>query len=451
MGMFDEPANPPRDAGKPPPPGITPRREEERWIGRMEARVVLPLKWAMLALVVVYWLLDSGWQPPSTAAFAAFFVYTATCAALQYFFSWDRVSPRQARAVAMGSFIVDALFVSVVAGLHLAEHRAAGVGQPQGELLVLYILLVLRGYPLLRSWREQAVAGLAVTALGLGALTEGWRVAPDPDLAQRAALVWGAMLLAAFLMDLLARQRDEMLRQRERQVRSEGIASLGELAAGVAHEINNPIGIIKTYAEFLLRSGDAGSAHADDYATIRSEAERCEAIVRRMLDFANPRTTEFARVDVAAVAREVVDFVFRKEEGKPGGIKARIEVEGAPPPVFADSAQIKQALLNVLVNARQVLSEHRPDDGAIEVVVRQLPGSRAPIMIQVHDNGPGIPPEVAERAFEPFFTRRSGGTGLGLAITRRILEAHGGQIEIWPAANGGTNCGITLPIADEEA
>ncbi len=420
------------------------------WLARIESRAMLPMKIGMLAVSLVYWLWNRDWAPPPTAVFGLFFMYGATTLALAWFFWRDRIATDQVRPMAYASYFADLAFITALIWFDSRMPPALSLAAPVGgDYHLLYLLLVFRGFALFRTTAENLAVALLVTLLFVVSLF--WRQAPETDVTgaafmARVGFVWGLMLLAVVIVNLVGKQQQEVLRVRERLVKAEGLAALGEMAAGVAHEINNPIGIIKTYAEYLKKAVPETDERHDDFATIEKEASRCEGIVRRMLDFARPDIQEMKPVRIQDVAEEVVGFVTH---GKKGGEAVRIDlhVEGTPPAVLADEGQIKQAILNIVMNARQIAGE---DGGAgiVILTVRQLAGPRAPVQITVHDDGPGIAPEDAERAFEPFFTKRKGGTGLGLAITRRIVEAHGGSIEIWPAANGGTTCAVSLPIAE---
>ncbi len=422
------------------------------WLARIESRAMLPMKIGMLAVSLVYWLWNRNWEAPPTQVFGLFFLYGSTTLALAWFFWRDRIATGQVRPMAYTSYIADLAFITGLIWFDSRMPPTLTLFMPVGgDYHLLYLLLVFRGFALFRTTLENLVVALLITLLFVVSLF--WRQAPDVDLTSavfiaRVGFVWGLMLLAVVIVNLVGKQQQEVLRVRERLVKAEGLAALGELAAGVAHEINNPIGIIKTYAEYLKRKVPESDEHYDDFATIEKEATRCEGIVRRMLDFARPNIQDMQPVQVADVAKEVVEFVTHGKKQK-DGVRIELQIDGAPPPVLADEGQIKQAILNVVMNARQVVGENE-GTGEVSIGVRQLAGPRAPVQITVHDDGSGITPEDAERAFEPFFTKRKGGTGLGLAITRRIVEAHGGSIEIWPAANGGTTCAISLPIAEED-
>jgi signal transduction histidine kinase len=441
--------NPPAVARPPRPESL----DYTRWLGRVELAAILPLKWGMLAVCILYWLWARDWEPPSTLVFMALFLYGAATLAEHVLFWLDRFAVREIRTVVYGSYFLDLVFITAIIWLDLREPGSTLVQvAPGSDYYILYLLLILRGFALFRTKLENIVVAALISVLFLLSLL--WQgqeltVLNNKAVLLRLGLVWAIMLLSVFLVDIVNQQKEEVLRVRERLLRSEGLASLGELTAGVAHEINNPIGIIKTYAEYLKRSVPAEDPNHEDFDTIFREAERCEGIVRRMLDFANPAVRGLEPMEVADVVRETVRFVQKDRHSD--GIALTVEIDERLPTVLGDAGQVRQALLNLLLNARQLLVENAVASPAIGVRVRQLPGPRAPVEVAVHDNGPGIAPEDAERAFEPFFTRRAGGTGLGLAITRRIVEAHGGAIAIWPAANGGTTVAFTIPIPEDGA
>lgn len=426
------------------------QREYARWLGRVEQLAILPMKWGILALCAFYWMWMRDWALPENGPFALFFLYGGFTASLHYLFARDRVSIRQMRPVVHVSYFIDLLFVTGLVYLDLrGPAQVLGAAAAGSDYYVLYLLLIFRGFALFRTPLENMLVAALISVLFLVSFLWVGSTLSQFDargVILRLALIWGTMLLATFIVNVVSRQQEEVLRVRERLLKAEGLAALGELAAGVAHEINNPIGIIKTYADYLKRSVSPEDPHHEDYETIRTEAERCEVIVRRMLDFANPNVRALEPIDLPHLVEEVLAFVFH-ERGEDAP-QTELLVEGRIPPVRADATQIKQALLNVVMNARQMVKD-MPRRGEVTVRVRQLPGPRAPVEIAIHDNGPGISPEDARRAFEPFYTKRDGGTGLGLAITRRIVEAHDGSVDLWPAADGGTTCTIVLPIAEE--
>lgn len=186
-----------------------------------------------------------------------------------------------------------------------------------------------------------------------------------------------------------------------------------------------------------------------------SEAERCQQIVRRMLDFSNPQVEGLEAIHLRELVSEVASFAVPAHDEE----KITVEILESPalPVVLGDPVQLKQAFLNIILNAKQVISERISEsedaeefEGMITISYRRGQGPRPPIIISIEDNGKGLGQEEANRAFDPFFTRKKKGTGLGLAITQRIIDAHDGKITISPAANQGAIVEVTLPIKDEE-
>ncbi|MEO8376936.1 MAG: ATP-binding protein [Candidatus Sumerlaeota bacterium] len=433
-------------------------REYAAWLANVEHEVIIPLKWVLLVLCVFYWLWSRDWALPPTAAFGLFFLFSMTTLSQHYFFGRDRITPRQVRPFVVGSYFVDGLFVCFAIAVDTLAEQGSSGHPIISDYFSLFILLVLRGFALFRTRTQNFVGFLFVSCLFF--IIAWFQVRTSGILEyllalQKLILIWGVMLLTQTFISLIAEQKEEEFRARERQLRSASLASLGDLSAGVAHEINNPIGIIKTYAEYLARSVPEGDAMQEDFQTIRNEAERCQEIVRRMLDFSNPHLGDFAPVDIAALMEELVSFVFH--EGRADRVSASLSSQDAIPLVNGDSVQLKQAFMNILLNARQILSDVAEDAsrgdfaGSVRVSISRAAGPRPPVLVEIEDNGPGIDPADAEKLFEPFYTRRKKGTGLGLSITRRIIEAHGGTIRVAPRPHqGGTVVTVQLPIADEE-
>ncbi|CAN5189841.1 hypothetical protein BH09SUM1_BH09SUM1_06930 [soil metagenome] len=429
-------------------------REYAAWLGEVERRVVLPLKWLLLVLCAAHWMWSRAWELPSPAVFGLLISFCGTVGAEHYFFARDRVTPRQVRPFVYVSFVLDALFVTALIFMDgVGAQERGGVS----EYFVLYILAVLRGFALFRTKMENFLSFviLSVMFLLVGSLQMNEASLTDYMPALRTlSIVWGVMIVTQAFIVLVNDRKEEQIRVRERLVRSASLASLGELSAGVAHEINNPIGIIKTYVDYLERSVRHDDPLREDFETIRKEAERCQQIVRRMLDFSNPQVQGFERVDVGELVEETVRFAFH--QGTVDAIEAKAIVAPGLPPVLGDPVQLKQALLNIMMNARQLIEEYSKEgapvgyEGRIAAEVSRGAGVRAPVRIEIRDNGPGISEADAERLFEPFFTRRRGGSGLGLSITRRIVEVHNGTIRIAPRPEGGAVVIIELPIADEE-
>ncbi len=234
---------------------------------------------------------------------------------------------------------------------------------------------------------------------------------------------------------------------REALAHSEKMASLGQLAAGIAHEVNNPLGVVLMYAHLARDACAEGDELREDLALIAQQADRCKKIVAGLLHFARQNKVERRQADVRALLADCARAL-----PPPLGVEVRIEHEnGAEPTAAIDRDQIAQVLTNLIVNAYDAL----PDGGA---VVLGVGGDGESVRLRVADNGPGIPAEHLGRIFEPFFTtKRPGkGTGLGLAVSYGIVKMHHGDIRVEsntdPAAGPtGAVFTVTLPrCAPEE-
>ena len=228
-----------------------------------------------------------------------------------------------------------------------------------------------------------------------------------------------------------------------RAVANERLAAIGKMAAHVTHEIRNPLSSISLNIELLeenlAEAGIGGESKALLQAITR-EVQRLEHLSEEYLRVARLPQPRMESEDLASKVREIV--AFAKPEMDRAGLELELEVEDEIPLVLFDEGQIRQAILNVLRNAREAM----PNGGKISVYVRAEGMS---VVVGVDDRGSGIPETVRSRIFDPFFSTKGEGTGLGLAITRQIVEAHGGSIGVEPREGGGTSFRILLPIAPQ--
>jgi len=228
----------------------------------------------------------------------------------------------------------------------------------------------------------------------------------------------------------------ERIRERDR------LAVLGEMAAGLAHEIRNPLGAIKGAAQYLDPAA-AGSEAAEFLHIIIEESDRLNGVVNQFLDYARPLKLQLEQVD----ANRLVEHAGKlfAASGQHQDIEVSLQLVDDLPPVPANPQQLTQVLLNLLSNAAEAMA----GKGRIVIKTRHLPATeyrrQGTIEIEVTDNGPGIPPEVRQNIFIPFFTTKEGGTGLGLAISQRIVEHHGGWLRVRSAPRAGASFTITLP------
>jgi two-component system NtrC family sensor kinase len=248
------------------------------------------------------------------------------------------------------------------------------------------------------------------------------------------------------------KERTEELRLAEAEVaRGEKLASIGQLAAGIAHELNNPLTGVLTFTSLMRQKAPAGSQDAEDLDLVIRETRRCASIIRRLLDFAREKPPEKSEVNLNELAQETVRFVERSAALQQ--VEIAMEADPALPPLHADADLIKQVLMNLLVNAQQAIA----GPGRITVRTRLHPSRRLPLRsepepvveIAVTDTGCGIAKANLQRIFDPFYTSKEvgKGTGLGLSVSYGIVKAHGGQIEVESAVGAGSTFRIFLPAA----
>lgn len=252
-------------------------------------------------------------------------------------------------------------------------------------------------------------------------------------------------VLAVLIYRGLVAPLQTRLRESQRVIeRQEKLSSLGVLAAGVAHEIRNPLTSIKVRLFTQQQLLQKGSEEFDDNVFLAGEISRLEKIVKDFLAFARPSDPELAVVrltDPLRQLRPLLEPSLRQQ-----GIVLREEYL-ADPMIRVDLAQLKQVLINLIKNAGEAMTE----PGTITLRTRTEPAGkgvrgRARAVLEVADTGPGIPPAVARRLFDPFFTTKPSGTGLGLSIAARIVEKHGGTLGYSTELNRGTTFRILLPI-----
>lgn len=263
-----------------------------------------------------------------------------------------------------------------------------------------------------------------VRAVGQGDLTPREVVATNDEIGELAMSFEG--MVAA-----IQRARSEL-------VQAERLATIGKMAAHITHEIRNPLSSIGLNVELLeeeVASGDPESAAL--VTAIKAEVDRLSRIAEQYLSVARRPRPNLVRERADDLVRELVAFVG--PELSRAGVRPHVEADEPMPEVELDDAQLRQALLNLVRNAREAM----PSGGDLFVKVRAIEPAAAEITVE--DTGVGIPESVIGSVFDPFFTTKARGTGLGLAVTREIIEAHGGHISCERRAEGGTRFRIWLP------
>jgi len=239
----------------------------------------------------------------------------------------------------------------------------------------------------------------------------------------------------------VSRLREELQEKNRELQRRERLAGLGEMAAGVAHEIRNPLGGIGLYASLLERDLEALPTQRDIARRISTGVQNLEAIVRDILSFAGDVEPRFANVRLADVLESASVQVAPRVAAR--NVTFSVDDRLGEIELRCDAAQIERALLNLLFNALDAVEE----GGRIWVRAGSSSSETDSAAMVVEDDGPGIDPACLHRIFNPFFTTKDHGTGLGLAIVHRIAEAHGGSVTARNRTEGGASFVLSLPMS----
>ncbi|HEX5473677.1 MAG TPA: ATP-binding protein [Vicinamibacterales bacterium] len=316
------------------------------------------------------------------------------------------------------------------------EPRPSDIGRPVGEVLrgSQDVLRILAGAFDLSHLPNRAELRLKQTGKVIG-----YTLSHVRDTRGRLA---GATL---FFKDLT---RVEQLEERERL--RDRLAALGEMAAAIAHEVKNPLAGIEVMAGLLKRQLPASEDAQTILADIIKEAKMANAIVLEVLEFVRPIRLQVERVALAELVRDAV--VMAENHTHKGGVHVQVDVPEPLAPIQGDPLQLRQIFTNLLINAFEALG----GTGSVRIAAARLDAEEEPgagadhqgpmVQLEVSDTGPGIPPEVIDRIFSPFFTTKPQGSGLGLAIVRKIVDAHDGRIDVTAKRGGGTVFRVTLPV-----
>lgn len=261
-----------------------------------------------------------------------------------------------------------------------------------------------------------------------------------------STLIMGALFVVLIFVvkrgeGIIQKRAMERLRLKERLGRAERLSSLGEMAAGISHEIRNPLGIIRSSAELLKKKVTKVDPSNTIPDIIVEEANRLNKIITDFINFAKPRSPNLVPCRIEEVIEKNITFLSMQIEEN--GYAINQNYQNSLPEIQADAAMLYQSFLNILINAMQAM----PNGGNIEVGISS---NDKIVTINFEDEGQGIPKEVIDKIWDPFFTTKEMGTGLGLGVVKNLIESQGGNIQIYNRSQGGTRVAVELPVEQND-
>ncbi len=246
---------------------------------------------------------------------------------------------------------------------------------------------------------------------------------------------------------LVFEDQTDRRRLQEQLIQSEKMSAIGQLIAGVAHDLNNPLASVVGFSDFLAEAGGIPPSLQEPLQVIRQEAERAATIVKNLLSFARRQEGERTPLPVRVLLDSTLALL--RNQLMAHKVEATLEVEPGLPDIEVSANQIKQVFVNIINNACQAIASDAPS-GRIWITAKRVHDS---VAVSVTDSGPGMPEEIASRVFEPFFTTKpeGAGTGLGLSISQGIVKEHGGRITLETPPGGGATFTVELPLRAEAA
>lgn len=376
---------------------------------------------------------------------------------------YDLISPYEVQNVTLRAFVGDLIGVMVFTPFVLIAFTRRRLPAPSweaGAILLLILVALWAVFGLTAAFRfqvfyvfflpvvwiavrfglEGVTLGLTVIQAGLIGAIELSGQGPADVVAYQALMVILAVTgLAVGVLVSEQRSTQQQLRMHQEALhRASRIATMGEFAAAVAHEINQPLTAIGNFARLAKRASEQAPPDTEAAAKASAEAvaqvDRAGAIVKRLRDFIRLGRVEISPVAVAKLVSEAL-AVFRPELER-HGIACETQLGRDLPLVLADALQVEQVILNLVRNSVEALTDARRHDGRIAVGASAGPDDM--VTISVKDNGPGLDPDVAGQPITAFATTKPDGLGLGLSLSRSVIEAHGGQLHIQNAAHGVT-------------
>ncbi|MDD4278714.1 MAG: HAMP domain-containing sensor histidine kinase [Candidatus Sumerlaeales bacterium] len=421
------------------------------WLLTSEKKAILPFKWGVMVTAMCFWIISRRSTVSMTSVIEVnglFLLYFAATFVESFFLRFKRIKITQIRWITTASYFADFLFIL---GLnHFAlQYSQTAEKNSSPIFLLLFFLLILRGMTIFRTTKSSFSANvLTGTIASIFVITSRLKIADMLTPVDIASLLFIALVVAGtwFISGVILSQKEELMLAREKIARNENLAVIGQLASGMAHEINNPLGIIHGYAEYLLMKNPMDE-NREDYEKILKETKRCKVIVGELLSQVRVRPLLFERFDILALLKECMENAAKSyTTDKPD---LSISVNGGKEEaiiVYADKTRLHKALSNISINAASAAPQTNGRiTGNIAVV-----NNGADISIRIWDNGDTISDSVAAKAFDPFFTQKEKGTGLGLWIAFEAVRMHNGTISLNNAPQGGVEVVIQIPREQPE-
>ncbi len=303
------------------------------------------------------------------------------------------------------------------------------------------------------GWVGGLAAGIVSGLLYLPHILHAWSMEHHYAFEQYAEIFMfiAVGIMTGILADLERRRRLELqetaakLQQVHKELqdtfeqvkRADRLSAIGQLAAGLVHEIRNPIASIDGAAEVMEATDRPDELRAETMSIIRKECARMNRLLTGLLDFAKPRNPEWREIDVKTLLRNVIDLM---KHSAPRTVEIEADLDGDLPKLNGDEEQLAQVMLNLTINAVQAM----PEGGHLRL---RASGKEDGVLIQISDEGVGVAAEDLERIFDPFYTTKDTGTGLGLSVAHQIVRQHGGGITVEKNAGAGMTFNVLLPTS----
>lgn len=419
--------------------------EQLEFVYNFEKNVSIPLKWGMTLVCALLTLsIDPNIFYASPIFRYGFIAAVAFNALFTWIYQWwfpARKEPGLLKRISYLSFAQDVLFVTFLLSF---------TGGMRSLLHLVYGMFFVRAAIIYPTVAEILIAGLGIFTpiyfVGISFAEQNFNFLQTAYFWGQYVLIWGVIIACFGVVALFSQQKKHIENQlqeiqdlQSQLIQVEKMASIGQLAGGIAHELNNPLGSILGFSQLVVRETNDDDPRKQDLHRIERAAYRCKKIIESLLSFARQRDADFKEVNLLHVLTETLALC----ENQLG--KSRIEIHREIPPelpgILGDANQLQQVFTNLIVNAIDAM----PRGGKLTLSVREmLPGR---LELRFSDTGEGIDPENVRKIFDPFFTTKEvgKGTGLGLSIAYGIVKKHNGEIKVQSAKGSGTTFILEFP------